>query len=241
MSRRRIVDLCCKAGGASVGYARAGFEVVGVDIELQPNYPYTFVQADALEVLSDRSFMARFDAVHASFPCQGFSKTANLPGANGAPDLVTIGRELLDATGLPWVMENVVGAPMRGAVMLCGSTFGLRAPDVDGVVLELRRHRLFESNVFLLGSGGCDHQRHPIGCVFGSGGGATPGYRDAPERDSGYVPAVSVIRELMGIDWMSKAELSQAIPPAYTEFIGEQLMMELQVETSRPRRESRAT
>lgn len=223
----RLLDLCCGAGGASAGYVRAGFEVVGVDIEHQPRYPFEFHQGDALEVLEDRAFLAGFDAVHVSWPCQGYSVSNNLPSAKGAPRLLERGRELLRATGLPWVSENVVGAPMPGALMLCGTTFGLRAPDVDGVTIELRRHRLFESSIFLLAAGGCDHRAHPVGCVMGAGGGATPRFRDDPHRSSGYVPAISVIRALMGIDWMNKHELSQAIPPAYTEFIGEQLAFEL--------------
>ena len=134
-------------------------------------------------------------------------------------------REALDATGLPYVIENVVGAPLLSPLMLCGTEFGMVAPDVDGVPLKLVRHRLFESNIPLMGAGGCQHDRTiQTATVYGAGGGWTPAHRDNPERRGGYIPATSVIQDLLGIDWMTKHEMSQVVPPVMTEFIGRQLL-----------------
>src|SRR5690606_32247689 len=129
------LDLFCKAGGASRGYQQAGFYVVGVDIEPQPNYcGDLFIQADALDVLNWADFLAQFDAVHASPPCQSYSVTASLHEAN-YPELIGPVRERLSLLGVPYAIENVVGAPLRDAVRLCGSSFGL----------GVRRHLLFET------------------------------------------------------------------------------------------------
>ena len=225
MSKPRLLDLFCCAGGAGVGYARAGFEVVGVDINPQPNYPFEFHQADALEYLAEH--WQEFDVIHASPPCQAFSRTKTLH-SNTHPDLIEPTRVAMIATGLPWVLENVVGAPLVDPMKLCGTEFGLRANDVDGVPLKLVRHRLFESNVELHRAGACNHDNTvQTASIYGAGGGWTPAHRDNPERRGGYIPATGVVRELLGIDWMSKHELSQSIPPVFTEHVGRQLMKEV--------------
>lgn len=205
--RPRLLDLFCGAGGAAMGYHRAGFQVVGVDIRPQPRYPFTFHQGDALEFLKEHG--RGFDVIHASPPCQAYSVCGTLPHCQrDYPKLLEPTRELLQACGRPWVMENVVGAPMPDSINLCGTMFGLR----------VFRHRLFESSHLLLQPYHEPH-RERIGfngfvCVAGDG--------DSGKRTR--VPAdhrtkVSWERG-MGIDWMSKRELTQAIPPAYTEFIG---------------------
>lgn len=132
--RPRLLDLCCKAGGTSQGYHDAGFDVTGVDIDPQPRYPFTFIQADALDFLAAHGH--EFDAIAASWPCQRFTTAQRIRG-NTHPDLITPGRALLNATGRPWVMENVEGAPLRNPITLCGAMFpGLR----------VYRHRLFEAS-----------------------------------------------------------------------------------------------
>lgn len=226
----RLLDLFCCAGGAGVGYHRAGFEVVGVDIEPQLNYPFEFHQADALEFLAEHGH--EFDAIHASPPCQLYSITKHAH-TRKHPDLLIPTRDAVRASGLPYVIENVEGAPLIDPLTLCGSEFGLTALDVDGVPLALRRHRLFESNAFLMGAGGCSHDPDVI--VGGSYTGVyahftKPAGRDDPARRGGYTPAVPVRANLLGIDWpMSEHELAQAIPPSYTEWIGAQLMAVLAV------------
>lgn len=230
----RLLDLYSCAGGAAVGYARAGFDVVGVDINPQPNYPYEHHVSDALEYLAAHGH--EFDAIHASPPCQLYSSTRTLAGRHGKPDyadLLAPTRDALQDLGKPYIIENVPGAPMNAYVTLCGSEFGLRAPDVDGVMLQLRRHRQFESNVWLMGAGGCSHDPHmKTASVMGYGGAFTTEWRDRPREEGGggkgYVPALPVLRQLMGgVDWMTKRELSESIPPAYTEFIGAQLLTQL--------------
>jgi DNA (cytosine-5)-methyltransferase 1 len=217
----RLLDLFCKAGGASMGYHRAGFEVVGVDIEPQPHYPFEFIQADALEKLADKEFIAGFDAVAGSPPCQSESDMRHRTGID-YEDFLTPTLELLAGIDKPWVVENVASTKkMPGSLILCGTEFGLKARCRGGEVRWLSRHRRFGSNVFLLGAGGCHCTRGKlIGGVYGTGGGGpmNRGYKfHAPEG-----------REAMGIDWMTWPELSQAIPPAYTEFIGRQLVAALE-------------
>ena len=222
----RILDLFSCAGGAGEGYRRAGFEVVGVDIDPQPHYPFEFHQADAIEFALKHGH--EFDAIHASPPCQLYSVARSMTKNSKRvhPDLVAPTREALRMVGKPYIIENVVGAPMEDPVTLCGSMFGLTAPDVDGVPLKLLRHRLFESNIDLEAPAHTSHRELEglTASVFGSGGTYKPEYRDRRLRGGGYVPHISVIRELMGIDWMTRYELSQSIPPAYTEYLGAQLL-----------------
>ena len=218
-SRPRLLDLFCGAGGAAMGYHRAGFEVVGVDIKPQPHYPFEFVQADALDFLNGGWFWERrmfgdpghgpFDAIHASPPCQAFTAYKRRPNHVGAsPDLIGPTRELLEATGLPWVIENVPRAPLRNPVTLCGSMFGL----------DVRRHRLFETSWPLMVPP-CNHAAQN-----GSYPQATnrANRRKTAEIGVWRIPLEDQ-QQAMGIDWMMLEELSEAIPPAYTEFIGKEL------------------
>ncbi len=188
-----------------MGYSRAGFDVVGVDIKPQPHYPFEFYQGNALVWL--RSNLARFDAIHASPPCQAYTVLGQAQRNKGKvyPDLLAATRTLLEATGLPWVIENVPGAPMRPDVVLCGSMFSM----------NVRRHRWFEcswpiSPLVL----GCDHSRRPV-VVSGN------------NHSGGFTAAQ--IKEAMDTPWMkTRAEVRQAIPSAYTQWIGYNLMAHLQ-------------
>ena len=211
----RLLDLFCGAGGAAVGYHRAGFdEIVGVDIKPQKRYPFQFVQADALEFCA--SFGAGFDAIHASPPCQFYSIsiTHRYPEKRiEFQDLLPVTRETLHRVGRPWVIENVPGSPMRPDVVLCGSQFNL----------SIVRHRLFESNtnIFSLRPS-CAH----AALVISAYGDGTPSWLRRQRKALGLRPD-QTIREMsdgMGIYWMVRAELCQAIPPMYTEFIGHQLL-----------------
>lgn len=208
MRMPRLLDLFCKAGGAAMGYHRAGFEVVGVDIEPQPRYPFEFHQADALDYPLDG-----FDVIHASPPCQRYSRINKAMGtAEQFPDLIAPTRELL--RNRLFVIENVAGAPLCTPFMLCGTSFRLRTCDD---ALELQRHRFFECS-HLLFAPTCKHtSRITIG-VYGNG--TNSWHREKLGRNL----RVSEMREAMGIDWMTRAELSQAIPPAYTEWIGRRLL-----------------
>jgi DNA (cytosine-5)-methyltransferase 1 len=195
-----------------MGYSRAGFEVVGVDINPQPRYPFEFIQVDALVVLErwleNDGLEDDIDAIHASPPCQAYMRSGVVSKDGRHPDFLGPTRELLEQTGLPWVVENVPGAPMRPDAVLCGSHFGL----------EVRRHRWFEFSwaepVMTLS---CDHSL-PITGVYGNphgANGAAPGMLPSDH------PTWS---RALGIDWMTSAELADAIPPAYTELIGTQLL-----------------
>jgi DNA (cytosine-5)-methyltransferase 1 len=211
MTRPRLLDLFCGAGGAAVGYSRAGFEVVGVDIRPQPRYPFRFIQGDALDYIRRHGW--EYDAVHASPPCQRYSIGSVRSASKGLqhPDLVGPCRDLLQRVSSLWVIENVIGAPLRHAALLCGTMFGLR----------VFRHRLFEASFLLLAP---PHRRHD-----GSTG-AHRGYTTARSGRNGYVCVaghnfeLSAARRAMGIDWVAtRAELAQAVPPAYSEFVGRQL------------------
>lgn len=204
-----LLDLFCGAGGASKGYVEAGFDVVGIDNSPQPHYPYRFIQMDALDGLS-LVYGARFDAIHASPPCQKFSAYRRKDSGIGsdAPDLITETRRLLQLTGLPYIIENIPNSPLLDPVQLCGSSFGL----------DIRRHRWFESNITLTAPA-CDHSWQTP--RFPPAGNRT-NLRRTVEIGVWRIP-VSVQRKAMGIDWMSKGELSQAVPPAYTRHLGEQI------------------
>ncbi|WP_170837846.1 DNA cytosine methyltransferase [Streptomyces sp. TP-A0874] len=200
--RPRLLDLCCGAGGLSMGYHLAGFDVTGVDLHPQPNYPFAFHQADALTYLTDlitTSRIREFDLVHASWPCQHFARVTAWRGSRGAhPDLLTPGRELLKATGLPWVIENVPEAPLRPDHILCGSQFGLR----------VRRHRLFETS---WGGGG---ELLPP-CWHPKGRNKLLAFEHKDER---------AYADAMGCTWMTNLEARQAVPPAYSQWIAEQFL-----------------
>ncbi len=236
MSRPRLLDLFCGAGGAGMGYHRAGFDVVGVDIAPQPHYPFEFHQGDAMTFPLDG-----FDAIHASPPCQAFSPLRNMWNAREHPDLIDATRQRLKAAGVPYVIENVPGAPLPDAVTLCGSVFHLGCEDA-----ELRRHRHFEINPHPVLVPPCQHgwKAATIG-VYGHAGGYSTrtreriaqrvigvygGHRRDRRRRMETSPqsfSTAQRAEAMGIDWMTGNELSQAIPPAYTEWIGERLLAAL--------------
>lgn len=207
----RLLDLFCGAGGCSVGYSRAGFDVVGVDISPQPHYPYRLYQADALDFLAAHGY--EFDVIHASPPCQEFSPTKALPNVGNYPDLIEPVRNLLLATGKPYVIENVPAAPLHNPLLLCGSMFGL----------ALRRHRIFESRPpiwFPPGPCQCSH----LYTNSARGYSAFKNGATAITVVGNNYPLVDGL-EAMGIDWMTnRDELSEAIPPAYTEFIGRRLL-----------------
>lgn len=218
--RPRLLDLFCCQGGAAVGYHRAGFDVVGVDIEPQPRYPFEFYQADALAFPLDG-----FDAIHASPPCQHASAGTRAIDRTRYPELVEPTRARLAAAGVPYVIENVVGADLRSPLALCGCMFDLGATDDDGTPLHLRRKRLFESNVLLAAPRPCRHDRAEQ--VAGVYGGARSDKHEARHvRRGGYVPASRDVKAdlLGGADWMTVHGMHQAIPPAYTEWIGRQLL-----------------
>ena len=233
VSRPRLLDLFCGAGGAAMGYHRAGFDVVGVDIRPQPNYPFEFVQMDALEwlqiALRQSWGCAReldaFDAIHASPPCQRYTSMQSVAkNGHGHPDLIAKTRELLEATELPYVIENVPGAPLRDPFRLCGSSFrcGTWKPYVAADVwLQLRRHRLFETNWPIGLVPPCAHHGRTVG-IYGDH--LRFGRRSSDGELSGSA-ALVVGKRAMGIDWdVTWAELREAIPPAYTELIGHQLL-----------------
>lgn len=205
----RLLDLFCGAGGAAMGYHRAGFDVVGVDIEPQPHYPFKFHQADAMTYPLDG-----FDVIHASPPCQAYSAMRNTWNARADhPDLLPPTRDRLAASGVPWVIENVPGAPMAPLFLMCGSSFGLGIPGY-----QLRRHRWFEVSGTWFLSPPCQH-RGPVIGIYGDHG------RDR-RRNEGYGRYFTLDerKQAMGIDWMARDELDQAIPPAYTEYIGCELL-----------------
>lgn len=214
MSKPRLLDLFCKAGGAGFGYHQAGFEVVGVDIEPQKHYPFEFHQADALTYPLDG-----FDAIHASPPCQAFTALRTMYNAKPHADLLTPMRERLQGVSVPYIIENVPGAPMSGhqVIVLCGTMFGLGTGPA-----ELRRHRLFELSGFNTLTPKCFHRDRVIGVYGGHG-------RDRRRAVNTQDYSTDQRREAMGIDWMNGDELSQAIPPAYCEFIGKALLASLAV------------
>jgi len=201
--RPKILDLFSGAGGSAMGLHRAGFEVVGVDIARQKHYPFEFHQADALTYP-----LEGFDAYWASPPCQGYSRTKSLHKHLSYPDLLGDIRTRLISTGKPWIIENVVGAPFDYWIMLCGTMFGLRT----------YRHRLFETSFLMMQPEhpkhiekvlNCGYNPHWTGFYCVTGGGNAP---------------VAVMKQAMGIDWMTRKEFTQAIPPCYAEYIGKELL-----------------
>lgn len=217
-----------------MGYHQAGFdEIVGIDHVDQPNYPFEFYRWDATK-LDPMDIRKKFDAIHASPPCQAFTLLQKMNLWHDHPDHVSVTRSILEGSGLPWIIENVPGSPLFDPIVLCGSSFGLR----------VRRHRLFEAN-FRLRSLSCNHEwqnthkRYPVTL--------SKQRRKEQKREvawRGHVPVYGgsqlserflerrgdefrLISVAMGIDWMTKPELNQAIPPAYTFFLGTQLLKEV--------------
>lgn len=212
MIRPRALDLFCCAGGASMGLHRAGFEVIGVDIVAKTRYPFHFYKSDALTFP-----LGGFDFIWASPPCQGYTALRHAPGTKGAPLLIDAVRRRLQATGIPWCIENVEEAAwaMRNPITLCGSMFGLGAQGC-----RTQRHRLFECS-FPVKQPKCQHDDRPVIGIYGgharrralsAGGRGT--------RDVWIGGHKSAAAEAMGINWMTLSELSEAIPPSYAEYIG---------------------
>jgi DNA (cytosine-5)-methyltransferase 1 len=207
------LDLFCCAGCAAEGYTRAGFDCYGVDIEPQPNYPYEYSMGDALQFA--RKYGHQFDFIHASPPCQAYSVTktihAGKPGAITHPELVEPTREVLDELwrgfGIPYIIENVVGAPLHNPITLCGTEFGLK----------VYRHRLFESCLPLIAP---EHQKHTEPTVKVG--------RPVKEGEfmtvAGHFANPKYAHKAMGVEHhVSRDELAQGIPPAYTEYLGRQV------------------
>lgn len=210
-----LLDIGCRQGGATRGYQNAGFYVIGCDIEPQPRYiGDEFILADGLEVLKDLVtdggiagwYWRGVDAIHTSWPCQGYSDTQRIRG-NAHPKLIEPGRELLEATGLPYVQENVPGAPLIAPVLLCGAMFGLRT----------YRHRLFESNILLTAPAHPAHAGQQV-------------KMGRPVREGDFYQAVgnfsnvSYARRDMGVEWMTREGIRECIPPVYAEWVGRQLL-----------------
>jgi DNA (cytosine-5)-methyltransferase 1 len=238
----RVLDLCCCQGGAGTGYHRAGYDVYGIDITNQPRYPFPFLRMDGLTALRlllaghrlpftrpdgtvELLGLADFDAIHASPPCQGYTR-GNAGKVTAWPKLIPDFRALLILTGLPYVIENVkdAGPHMVDPVALCGCMFDLSTIDTDGVTIHLQRLRLFESNAPLTAPRACDHSAHQW--VAGAYGGAR---RDKYEAKyvpkGGYVPrSKDVVKRLLGIEHdMTWNGLFESVPPTYTEHVGAQL------------------
>lgn len=244
----RLLDLFCCEGGASMGYSRAGFHVYGVDLfetYTQKRYPFASHKGDAILALarllagekltfirdgvSEELGLWDFSAIAASPPCQAYSITKHSHN-NEHPDLVGPVRYLLQQTGLPYVIENVPGAPLENPLTLCGTEFDLVATDDDGRQLHLKRHRLFESNLFLVGNGGCrctEYKRRGIKVGGVYGGGSVNREHAENVRRGGYTPGKHIREQLIGADWMTQHGLSQSIPPAYTQHLGMQILEHL--------------
>jgi DNA (cytosine-5)-methyltransferase 1 len=198
----KLLDLFSGAGGAGMGYHRAGFEVVGVDNRPQKHYPFEFHQADAFDYLRDHGH--EFDVIHASPPCQEYSRSLSHLSKTKRPKLITLLRDLL--IGRVFVIENVPGSPLSNPALLCGAMFGLRT----------YRHRLFECSHLIM----CPN--HPPHTIPASRAGH---YK--PETFisvAGNASPIAMARKEMGCEWMDRHELCEAIPPAYTEYIGKQLL-----------------
>lgn len=219
----KLLDLYCGAGGAGAGYAKAGFEVTGVDINPQPNYPFKFIQADAIKMLKDQDFLSQFQMIHASPPCQAYTRARGLSEArnNGKygdhPNLIPPTRELLKESGKPYIIENVAGAPLINPIKLFGSQFKN---------LYTQRQRWFESNINLKEPECPMHKMKTLSAGNGIGEDGSISI-----CGSGGVRGLNSKQILLywgfamgGIDWMTRKELAEAIPPAYTEFIGKQLI-----------------
>lgn len=226
--RPRLLDLFSGAGGAAAGYKAAGFYVIGIDVSPQPDYAGDeFHQMDAIRWLRVLSpITPPYDAIHASPPCQTFTRAKHLRKAQGgeskAIDLVDPTRQLLRKSGLPYVIENVPGAPLYG-VQLCGSMFGL----------AVQRHRIFESNVYIP-QPPCDHSKFPLDPVSGKPRpvGVYHILSDEVPKGGKTAETLEQAQRAMGIDWMKWDQLKEAIPPTYTEYVGTHLMAALREVTA---------
>lgn len=220
----RALDLFCGAGGATKGLQRAGFTVHGIDIKPQPDYcGDQFTQADAL-TFTTYEWLRQFDFIWASPPCQAHTSMRVMHNARLHEDLIPATRVLLRTSGLPYVIENVVGAPLLDPFLLCGTMFGLGVEVYDGW-RQLRRHRLFESSISIGLRPKCHHNGATIG-IYGDHARdrrRKPGVRDRG-TDFPDVQRVALARVALGIDWASWKGLSQSIPPAYSEFIGKKVL-----------------
>jgi DNA (cytosine-5)-methyltransferase 1 len=223
--RPKAIDLCCGAGGTSVGFHQAGWDIEGIDNEPHPDYPFPLHLNDLLEAYADpikqaelETFLDGFDLVVGGPPCKARTNLRHQQ-TRKHPDLLAPTLALLRHRGQPYIIENVddptVRRDMHAPILLCGAAYGLGATCRDGVYRHLQRHRLFESNLPLM-SAGCACPSGQPGGVYGTGGGGqmTRGYKFHPEE----------AREAMGIDWMRVEDICQAIPPAYTKYLGEQAL-----------------
>ena len=205
----KLLDLFCGAGGAAMGYHRAGFEVVGVDIKPQKNYPFEFHQADALTFPLDG-----FDVIHASPPCQRYSSATRMTAGrkDDHPDLLGKTRDALISSGKLWAIENVMGAPFHYYIKLCGTMFGLKT----------YRHRGFETSILILNpfQSRCLHKEK----LSHNGWGASENGFCGCSGNQKFAGHFELAKKSMGIDWMTWKELTQAVPPAYTNFIGVKLI-----------------
>lgn len=207
MRKLKLLDLFCCGGGAGKGYHDAGFEVTGIDINPQPKYPFEFIQADAIEYLINNHH--KFDVIHASPPCQNNTKSTKVHKAAGKvyECFIERVRNELIKIGKPFVIENTMDAPLIEPVTLCGSMFGLKT----------YRHRLFESNFKI------NVPVHPVHVAKNTKMGRKPVDGEFIQV-VGHFSGVKFAQKAMGIDWLGQKELAQAIPPAYSEFIGKQII-----------------
>ena len=227
MSRPKILDFYCGAGGAARGYYDAGFDVLGIDLNPMPRFPFEFIQGDALEILDQLQaggriggyFLTDFAAIHASPPCQAYSSaTADYRRNRGGsyPELIEPTRARLIRTRLPWTIENVPGAPLRADFKLCGCFFGLK---------HLRRVRLFETNWHEGDPAPTTEHKHELPALSICGS-HPPRYGREKWLEVYGRPVTEEDRQdvMGGVRWMNKKELSESIPPVYTEYIGSKLL-----------------
>lgn len=236
-ARPKLLDLFSCAGGAGYGYSLAGFDVYAVDIEAQPRNPFPFHQGDAVAALSalvnggvipfehkdgfiEILCLSDFAAVHASPPCQAFSAMKHMPDAKQHPELIEPIRNLLEQIDQPWAIENVVGAPLEGAVVLCGTMFGLGAAG-----FALQRHRQFETSFDIEAPGECDHTKPTIGIYGGHVRcRSTKFWRNTGADFPGYDKRALAVEAMGGTHWMTMNQMSEAIPPAYAEHVGRHML-----------------
>jgi len=203
----RVLDLFCGGGGGAMGYYYAGYEIVGVDNQPQPHYPFLFVLGDALcyAVLHGREF----DLIHASPVCKGYSSITKIAGTQGNyRDSIGITRQVLQWIGKPYIIENVPGAPLINPIMLCGTMFGL----------NVIRHRLFECNPPIwFAPATCQHTKRVVKA------GRRPNRNKHYASVVGHFSDVEFAQHSMGIDWLGQRGLAQAIPPMFTKWLGNQM------------------